>query len=202
MSTYPSPVALADFQEYLKDTSTDATLLAFYQSLLDASTEYVYTWLDRDYTASATKSDRFWGDGTQCYAPHNQVGTLLTWSETDAAGTTTSIGVTDLFLRANGYVVQIKSTSTESFQSGYEHLLTYQQPSTLTCPETVRQVITEISALLLRDSNQGEGTLAVSIASERDGALGFTGGFSDRQRFLDLTERHKEMLRPYKRYPL
>jgi hypothetical protein len=202
MSTYPSPITMSDFQEYLKDQSTDTALLAFYQSLLDTATEYVYHWLDRDFTASATKTDRFFGDDSECYAPHDQAGTLVSWSSTDRTGTTTSNGVTDLFLRANGYLIQIKDTSTQSFACGLEHIITYTQPSTLTCPETVKIVITEIAALLFRASNQGEGLLAIDLSSARDGALGFTGGFSDRERYLDLSERHKEMLRPYKRYPI
>ena len=53
MPTYTPPVSRAEFQTYLKDASTDATLLAFYDALLNAATEYVYAWLDRDYTASA-----------------------------------------------------------------------------------------------------------------------------------------------------
>ncbi|MDP4198309.1 MAG: hypothetical protein Q8922_04675 [Bacteroidota bacterium] len=202
MPTYPSPVLLVEFQEYIKDASTDAALLLFYQSLLDTATESVYTWLDRDYTPAAPKTDTFFGDDTQCYAPRNRVGTLLTWSATDAAGTTTIYGTGELLLRANGYLIQIASTSVKTFQSGYEHALTYQQPSAIQCPETIKQVITEIATLAFQASNQGQGTLALASSSERQGALGFSGGFSDREKFLDLTERHREMLRPYKRYPI
>lgn len=202
MATYTSPVSRADFQEYLKDTSTDATLLAFFQSLLDTATEHVYTWLDRDYTASATKTDRFWGDDTQFYSPHDQAGAITSWSVTDRDNNTTAMATTDLFLRANGYLVAVKSTSTKTFASCFEHKLVYTTPSTLTCPETVKQVITEIAAELFRASNQGDGTLGVLAASQRDGALGYDGGFSARSRYLDMSERHCEMLRPYKRYPI
>jgi len=202
MATYTSPVTLVELQTYLKDASTDATLLLFYQSLLDMATEHVYNWLDRDYTPGATKCDTFFGDDSQCYAPRHQAGTVTSWSATDSAGNTTSLGTTDLLLRANGYLIQISSTSTKSFQSGYEHKLTYQQPVGLVCPETIKRVITEIAALAFQASHQGQGTLGVDFLSERDGALGFSGGFSERERFIDLTERHKEMLRAYKRYPV
>jgi hypothetical protein len=200
MATYPSPVSLSDFKTYLKDATTDTTLLAFYQSLLDTATEQVYTWLDRDYTASATKIDRFWGDDTQYYAPHDQAGAITAWTATDRDGTVTTNSTSDLFLRANGYLIGIKSTSTKTFACRFEHKITYTTPSTLTCPETVKQVITEIAAELLRASNQGDGTLGVLYASHVDGALGYDGGFSQRAHYLDISEHHKEMLRMYKRY--
>jgi hypothetical protein len=193
MPTYASPVTLAAFQTYLKDTSTDPALTAFYQSLLDTATEYVYNWLDRDYTASATKTDTFFGDDSPFHAPRNPVGTLLTWVYADNNGVTTTVGVLDLLLRANGYLIQAK---TKYFQSGVEHRLSYQQPSTLVCPETVQQVITEFAAILFTDSQQGSGQLELFQTTARD-AFG-TG----RERFLDLTEHHKELLRPYKRYPV
>ncbi len=193
MPTFTSPVALADFQTYLKDASTDTTVTGFFQSCLNAATEAVYTWLDRDYTASATKTDVFWGDDTQFYAPRHQAGSFLSWTYTDLSGTVTTPGTSGLLIRANGYLIQ---TLNSRFQSGAEHTLTYKQPSTLTCPETVMQVITEIAALLFEASNQGEGSLGVLIASAHDGVA------SDRERFLDLTPLHQEMLRPYKRYPV
>lgn len=202
MSTYPSPVTLAEFQNYLKDPTPAADVLPLYARCLDAATEYVYTWLDRDYTASATKTDTFFGDGSRCYAPRNRAGTLTNWTATDDAGTITTIGAGDLLIRANGYLIQISADSTKAFDSGYEHAITYTQPSTLVCPETVKQVITEIAALYFVASNQGEGILGVETSSQRDGSLGYTGGFSERERYADLTERHKEMLRPYKRYPI
>ena len=83
MPTFTSPVALADFQTYLKDSSVDPTVTGFFQTCLDAATEAVYTWLDRDYTASATKTDIFWGDDTQFYAPKHPAGSLLSWTYTD-----------------------------------------------------------------------------------------------------------------------
>lgn len=194
MPTFTSPVALADFQTYLKDASTDPTVTGFFQTCLNASTEAVYSWLDRDYTASATKTDLFWGDDSQFYAPRHQIGSITGWTYTDLSGTVTTQSVSDLLIRANGYLVQ---TLTQKFQCGAEHTLTYKQPSALTCPETVAQVITEIAAVLFAQSNQGAGTLGTLTDSARDGAAAY-----DRIHFLDLSERHKEMLRPYKRYPV
>lgn len=196
MATYTSPVSLADFQVYLHDTSTDTTLTGFYQSCLDASTEYVYTWLDRDYTASASKTDTFWGDDTQFYAPRHQVGSLTSWHTIAPDGTDTNVGTSDLLVRANGYLLQSK---TLTFQSGVEHKIIYAQPSSLACPETVKQVITEIASQMFQSSNQGEGVLGLVTATLADAS---SGGSYNRERFQDLSERHKEMLRPYKRYPV
>ncbi len=193
MPTFPSPVALADFQTYLKDASTDTTVTGFFQTCLNAATEAVYTWLDRDYTASASKTNVFWGDDTQFYAPRHQMGSLTAWSYTDLSGTVTTPGTSDLLIRANGYLLQ---TLTHRFAREAEHTLTYTQPPTLTCPEAVRQVITEIAALLYQSSNQGEGSLGMLIASAHDSTS------TDRERFLDLSQLHKDMLRPYKRYPV
>ena len=202
MATYPSPVTLSDFKTYLKDATTDTTLLTFYQSLLDTATEHVYTWLDRDYTALASKTDRFWGDNSQNYVPHDQAGAITAWTQTDENGSVTANSTSDLFLRLNGFLIGIKSTSTKTFACGFEHKITYTTPSALTCPETVKQVITEIAAALLRASNQGDGTLGVLSTSHVDGALGYDGGFSQRARYQDMSEQHKEMLRVYKRYSI
>src|SRR5580692_3245914 len=130
MPTFTSPVSVANFQIYLKDTSTDTTLLAFYQTILNNATEAVYTWLDRDYTASASKTDIFWGDDTQFHAPKHQAAAFTSWTYTDLSGTTTNPGTSDLITRANGFLIQ---TKTNKFVSGAEHTLTYTQPSTLTC---------------------------------------------------------------------
>jgi hypothetical protein len=193
MPTFTSPVSVANFQVYLKDTSTDTTLLAFYQTILNNATEAVYTWLDRDYTASASKTDIFWGDGTQFHAPRHQSAAFTSWTYTDLSGTTTNPGTSDLITRANGFLIQ---TKTNKFVCGAEHTLTYTQPSTLTCPEQVMQVITEIAAIQFEQSNQGTGSLGIDLASSRDGVS------DDRERFLDLSQLHKDMLRPYKRYPV
>jgi hypothetical protein len=193
MPTFTSPVALADFQTYLKDVSTDTTVTGFFQTCLNAATEAVYTWLDRDYTASASKTDVFWGDGTAFHSLRHQAGSLTAWSYTNLSGTVTTPGTSDLLLRANGYLLQ---TLTHRFQREAEHTLTYAQPSTLTCPEAVKQVITEIAALLYQASNQGTGSLGVMIATTHDITT------TDHERFLDLSQLHKDMLRPYKRYPV
>jgi hypothetical protein len=193
MPTFTSPVSVATFQVYLKDTSTDTTLLAFYQTLINNATEAVYTWLDRDYTASAAKTDIFWGDDTQFHAPRHQAAAFTSWTYTDLSGTTTNPGASDLITRANGFLIQ---TKTHTFQSQAEHTLTYTQPSTLICPEQVMQVITEIAAIQFEQSNQGAGSLGIGIASSRDGVS------TAHERFLDLSQIHKDMLRPYKRYPV
>ena len=77
MPTFPSPVLLSEFQSYLKDTTTDAGILAFYQSLLYTATEKVYTYLDRDYTPNAVKTDVFFGRGLQVHRMQNPAGTLI-----------------------------------------------------------------------------------------------------------------------------
>ncbi|GEM_PF-2399756 len=193
MPTYISPVALADFQTYLKDTSTDPTLTGFFQTCLNAATEAVYTWLDRDYTPLATKTDVFWGDDRAFYAPNNPVGSLLSWTYTDRSGTVTTMPTANLLIRAKGYLLQ---TTVGGFQRGAEHTIAYRQPSTLVCPEIVAQVITEMAAVLYQSSNQGAGSLGLLTASTNDGSS------IDRERFLDLSPRHQEILRAYKRYPV
>src|ERR1019366_7996144 len=122
MPTFTSPVALTDFQTYLKDTSTDTTVTGFFQTCLNAATEAVYTWLDLDYTASASKTDIFWGDGTAFHSLRHQAGALTAWSYTDLSGTVTTVGTSDLLIRANGYLLQ---TLTHRFQRQAEHTLTY-----------------------------------------------------------------------------
>src|SRR3989442_15141828 len=108
MPTYPCPIPLPEFQTYLKDASIDPVVLGFFQTCLDSATDYVYDWLDRDYTAAATKTDLFWGDDTRFYAPRHQCGQLLSWSYTDLAGTTTTLSLGDLLIRSNGYLLQSK----------------------------------------------------------------------------------------------
>ena len=196
MPTYPSPVDLLSFQTYLNDTSTDPTVTGFYQGLLATATEYVYTWLDRDYTPLAAKTDTFFGDDSQFYAPRYPIGLLNSWHAIDAAGIDHDQGVLDLIVRRRGTLLQ---TRTLRFDARSEHRLAYILPPDIFCPETVKLVITEIAALLFEASNQGMSTLGLLSATSRDGS---SGGSLDRERFLDLTERHKEMLRPYKRYPI
>src|SRR4051812_18975205 len=108
MPTYPSPVLLPELQTYLKDASTDPLVLAFFQTCLDAATDYVYDWLDRDYTPLATKTDIFWGDDTRFYAPHHQVGSILSWTFTDFDGAVIVNSVGDLLIRSDGYLLQSK----------------------------------------------------------------------------------------------
>src|SRR5689334_18694097 len=134
MSTFPSPVTLSEFQRYLKDTSTDTGILAFYQSLLDTATEKVYTYLDRDYTASAVKTDIFFGKGLHVHRMQHPASALISWKYYDETGAETVADISTLVLLATGMIVV---GSVEKFSRGYEHRLSYSLPSTLTCPETV-----------------------------------------------------------------
>jgi hypothetical protein len=183
-------VSLADFQTYLKDSSTDATLLAFYQSLLDAATELVYTWLGRDYTPGAVKTDVFWGDDSQWHATQFPVSGIVSWSYRDLDNTLTTPDSSDLVIRNDGQVLQAR---TLTFVANAEHRIKYQQPGTLTCPETVRQVITEIAAGLFAASHQGDASLGMISSTFKDGES------LERDRFQDLTSRHRAMLQPYRR---
>ena len=58
-----SPVALADFQFYLKDNSADGDYLDFLQRLLDASYEGVVGIVGYDYTPDITITYKFFGTG-------------------------------------------------------------------------------------------------------------------------------------------
>ena len=193
MPSFASPVTLTQFQTYLKDSSVDPVVTGFFLQLLDTATEYVYRWLDRDFTASAIRTDVFWGDGQSFYRPRHPVGSLLSWTTISRDGTTSSIGVGDLILRENGNLVL---TKTGSFEQGLEHRLMYQLPGGLSCPETVQHVILEIAALMYDASKQGGDALGLIVNTDRNSAG------TDRERYADLTERHKELLRPYKRIPV
>jgi hypothetical protein len=191
MPTFPSPVTVSEFQTYIKDTTTDPAIVAFYQTLLDTATEKVYTYLDRDYTAGAVKTDVFFGKGLHVHRMQNPAGTFLSWKYYDEKGAETVGDVLSLVILAEGNVAV---SPEDRFRQGFEHRLKYQQPLILTCPETVKQVITEVAAIIFQESNQGSGSLGVIITSERNDTN------SDRLRYSDLTERQKAMLAPYKRY--
>ncbi len=193
MPTFPSPVLVSEFQTYLKDTTTDTAILAFYGSLLDTATEKVYTYLDRDYTASALKTDVFFGTGMHVHGMQNPAGTLIGWKYYDDTGAETIANISDLVLLANG---NIAVSALKKFLRGFEHRLKYSLPSTLACPETVKQVITEIAAMIFEESKQGSGRLGIMIESDKNDTS------SDRFRYADLTERQKAMLSPYKRYAI
>ena len=193
MPTYSSPVSVADLQTYLNDISTDPTLLAFYQTLLDTSTEYVYTWLDRDYTASAAKSDVFFGNETDTHRLHSAAETISSISLKSPLGDITTIDPADCLLFGSGMLLRLKSAV---FEFDQEYTIIYHQPSSLSCPESVRQVILEHAAISFNESARGGGTLGEAISFVR------TLTESDRLKYLDLSDRHQAMLRPYKRYPV
>ncbi len=193
MSTFPSPVSLAEFQNYLKDTTVDIGILAFYQTLLDTATEKIYTYLDRDYTPSVAKTDVFFGRGLHVHKMRNPAGALVSWKYYDNTGAETIANIADLVLLANGSVTVC---AVKTFLRGFEHRLKYFQPTTLTCPETVKQVITETAAIIFEESKQGSGRLGIMTESDR------LDTNTNRVRYLDLTERQKATLMPYKRYAI
>ena len=186
-------VTVAQLQLYLNDTSTDPTLVGFYQSLIDIATDRVLQFLDRTFTASASRTDVFWGDDQPTHRLHDAAQAVTAWTYIDLQFNTTTMGTSDLELFENGNVVASRRTP---FISGVEHHLSYTLPSSLVLPPAVAQVIVEDAAIMFGESNQGTGTLAELIVASREGSL------SDRIRFSDLSERHKETLRMYKRYPV
>ncbi|MEP7234603.1 MAG: hypothetical protein ABI778_04835 [Ignavibacteriota bacterium] len=191
MSTFPSPVSVSEFQSYLRDTTTDVDILAFYASLLDTATEKVYTYLDRDYTASAVKTDVFFGKGLHVHRMKHPAGALISWKYYDESGTETIADTGDLVLFANG---EIAAGATAKFSFGYEHRLKYSLALSLVCPEAVKQVILETAAIIYEESKLGGARLGIGIESDRGDAN------IARYRYLDLSERQKGMLQPYKRY--
>jgi hypothetical protein len=191
MPTYPSPVTVPAFQLYLNDLSGDPTILGFFQTLLDTATERVYTYLDLDFTANAAKNEVFTGNDTDYFRLHQPASSITTWIATDLDGVATPQSIAPLHLFENGMLL-VNSQGT--FASGYEHSFSYKTPVSLTCPETVRQVITEIAAVMLRESKQGAGSLSKAIDMYRDTAS------LARSEFIELDDRHRAMLSPYKRY--
>lgn len=190
MSTYPSPVFLSDFQRYLKDTTTDVTIQAFYQSLLDTATEKIYTYLDRDYTPGVMKTDIFFGNGLHVHWMYNPAGILHTWKYYDAYGNETVVSISELVLLANGTVAV---AAEKRFLREFEHRIVYDQPLSLICPETVRQVITEVAAVIFEESKQGASRLGIEVESDRSDSN------YERARYQDLTKRQERILAPYKR---
>ena len=190
MPTYPSPVSLSDFQRYLKDTTTDISIQAFYQSLLDTATEKIYTYLDRDYTPGAVKTDVFLGNGLHVHRMLNPAGALIAWKYYDEFAAETIANIADLVLLANGMAA---IGGVKTFLRGYEHRLKYSQPSGLTCPEAVRQVITEVAAVIFEESKQGTSRLGIETESDKSDSS------YERVRYHDLSPRQIAMLAPYKR---
>ncbi len=193
MPSFTSPVSLARFQTALNDTSTDTPTLNYYQSLLDIATEQVYTFLDRDFTASAEKTDVFLGNDSECHTLHEPAGALVSWKTVDHEGTVVTKSLTSLALFLRGAFVGSKD---DTFSSEFEHQITYTLPATLTCPETIQQVIIEIAMVMLRESKQGGGSLGEETAWFRENDA--TGG----QHFYELSGRHRQLLSPYRRYAI
>lgn len=191
MATYPSPVSVPDFQKYINDLSADPAVLAFFQSLLDTATERIYTYLDTDFTASAVKTDIFWGDGSNYHRLHLHADAVTMWKTVDEQGTIVTMDITKMHLFEKGLMIVL---SEGTFECEKEHQIAYTLPSALVCPETVRQVITEVAAVMLRESKQGGGTLGEQLDQFHD-ANGTT-----REVYFELTDRHRDALSPYKRY--
>jgi hypothetical protein len=172
-----SPATVEELQYYLKDESSDPDLLDYFQSLLDIATEFVYTYLDREYTASTSFTQIFWGvDGNAVRLPH-RAGAITSWKYYDETGDETIEDVSDLGLRENGNLI---IAGTKTFLSGYEHRIVYTLPVSLECPKPVKQCVIELAAILFNKSNQGHGTLST----------------------LDLEPHHIEILRMHKRVPV
>ena len=190
MPTFPSPVSVASLQSYLNDTSVDVGVLAFYASLLDSATEKVYTYLDRDYTSGAAKIDIFFGNGRRAHRLQNPAALLISWKYYDLRGAETIADISSLVLLANG---SLAVGPEHAFEAGFEHRLHYQMPSSLNCPESVRQVIIEVASILFEESKQGGGRLGILSEADKNG-MG-----TDRVRYTDLTDRQKIMLMPYMR---
>jgi hypothetical protein len=190
MPTYISPVSVTDLKQYLRDGTTDTTLLAFYGSLLNTATEKVYTYLGRDYSPSASKIDIFFGNGLHIHRLADPCGALTEWKTCDFDGNIVTQNLSELVLMANGNMV---INTTQRFSPKLEHRIKYTQPSTLACPESVMQVITEVAAIIYEESKQGSARLGIGIEYDKNDTSGA------RIRYLDLTERQIEMLAPYKK---
>lgn len=193
MPTYTSPVSVADFQTYINDTSEDEDILVFYQSLLDRATERIYNYLDKDFTAEAEKKEIFWGNDSKYHRLHQPAGTISAWQTINREGMPTPMDTSDLLLFENGLLLYRKEGT---FESQFEHHIVYELRGDLTCPETVQQVIIEIAAIMLRESTKGGGMLGENSewTRENNSTIG--------QHFYELTERHRELLSPYRRYAL
>ena len=189
MPTYTSPVSTGEFKTYLNDTTTDTGILAFYQSLLDMATEKVYTYLDRDYTPGAVKTDVFFGNEHHIHRMRDPAATLTSWKSYDSEGAETIHDISGLVLMANGNLVVC---AKGLFDQGSEHRIKYTLPN-WTVPETIRQVIIEIAAIVFEESKSGGGRLGIAIETDR------IDSSTERLRYLDLTKRQQITLAPYKR---
>jgi hypothetical protein len=185
MPTFPSPVPLPELQRYLKDTSTDPNVTTLLTLSLDTATERVYAYLDRDYTPNAAKMDIFFGNDSAYHFLRHTAGALTSWKYYDADGVETDPGTSYLKLFSNGKLIVSKE---KKFPCGYEHRVGYTTPASLTCPETVKQVIIEIAAEIFEESKQGAGELRIHS--------------NVYVTYYSLSERHREMLAAYRRMPV
>jgi hypothetical protein len=172
-----SPATVEELQYYLRDESTDPNLLDYFQYALDAATEFVYTYIDRDYTASTPFTEIFWGDDGNAVRLRQRAGAITSWKYYDETGDETLEDIDDLGLRENGNLI---IAGTKRFLSGYEHRIVCTLPASLVCPQPVKQCVIELAAILFNKSNQGHGTLST----------------------LDLEPHHFATLRMHKRVPV
>ena len=190
MPTYTSPVSVADFQSYINDTSEDEDILAFYQALLDRSTERIYNYLDKDFTAEAEKKEIFWGNDSKYHRLHQVAGAITAWQTVGPDGVPIPMDTSGLLLFENGLLLYRKEGT---FESQFEHHIVYELRGDLSCPETVQQVIIEVAAVMLRESTKGGGMLGENSewTRENNSTIG--------QHFYELSERHRELLSTYRR---
>jgi hypothetical protein len=185
MPTYPPPVPLPDLQRYLKDSSTDANVIALLTDAINVATERVYTYLDRDYTPNAAKTDVFIGNDHAYHFLRYPAGALTSWKYYDSGGEETDVGASYLKLFSNGRLIVSKE---KKFLSAYEHRVGYTTPASLTCPEMVRQVIIEIAADIFEASKQGVGKFGITREHDIE--------------YQSLSPRHEYLLAPYRRMPV
>ncbi|HEY6171074.1 MAG TPA: hypothetical protein VIX80_02330 [Candidatus Kapabacteria bacterium] len=184
---YPSPVLVSDLQNYLNDSSTDPDIIYLFEQSLNAATDRVYTYLGRDYTASA-RTVIFWGDGGTRHRIAEEAATILSWEYRDTDGNVSLGDITKLKLFEDGLLIIAHDVT---FLPGYEHHITFMPPLTLLCPDAVRQVILEIAATIYEESKRGRGILVI----ESEWQTGTSG-----ERYKELDERHEKILAPYRRY--
>jgi len=184
---YPPPLLVSDLQNYLNDSSTDPDIIYLFEQSLNAATDRVYTYLGRDYTASA-RTIIFWGDGGTRHRLAEEAGTILNWTYIDTDGNVTLGDHTKLKLFEGGLLIIAHDVT---FESGYEHHITFMPPLTLLCPDAVKQVILEIGAAIYEESKRGRGILLI----ESEWQIGSSG-----ERYKELDERHRATLAPYRRY--
>ncbi len=183
---YPPPLTVTDLQNYLNDSSTDPDLINLFEQAINAATDRVYTYLGRSYPIGVQTSI-FWGDGGTCHSLIDEALTIHAWTYRDTEGTLSVGDISKLNLFELGRLIIAHDVT---FERGYEHYITY-TPIPVLCPDTVKQVILEISATIYEESKRGRGVLII----ESEWQTGSSG-----ERYKELDERHKKVLAPYRRY--